>query len=341
MQRQVKLFGIVLLFLLLINVKNYGQEKLTVKLNNQSTNGMGLMLQSGKLLIPTQAIGNWFGVEKDWGSANAIPLETVTKALGIAYVWDEATGCLELYETFNYKGMQISFEASKESLEVLLGEPSLVMHDGVYDVYFYYEDYANVLVLYLKEERLYGFCTVAEQFTFRGISYGDVTAQTSRGLKLITDSGEQDQVVGMGYQIAKSGAISEDYIKVNERIIAELTNGFRIQHNKKALTYDEQLADVARAHCVDMAQKDYVAHVNLEGLDPYDRIKQAGIRTNSVGENIAGGVPTALENFGLWINSPGHRKNLLNQTGSIGVGGVYEPESTYRYYYTQNFAVIR
>lgn len=146
-----------------------------------------------------------------------------------------------------------------------------------------------------------------------------------------------------------------------EQAIFALTNQERQAQGLPALQWDSRLASIARAHSQDMATNDYMSHTNLRGQDPTARAVAAGYdvrrslgggwTTSGIGENI-GMMPTgnvvghgyvnndpesvARAMVQAWMNSPGHRENILRtQYARIGVGVAYD--GTLYYYGTQNF----
>lgn len=129
-----------------------------------------------------------------------------------------------------------------------------------------------------------------------------------------------------------SGSVSfEDEVVV-------LTNQERVANSLHVLSQDAKLTISARGHAADMAVNDYFDHTGLDGSSPFDRITDAGYVWNSAGENIAAGYSTPTEVVNGWMNSPGHRANILNSTFcDIGVGYAFEASSTYYSYWVQNF----
>ncbi len=104
------------------------------------------------------------------------------------------------------------------------------------------------------------------------------------------------------------------------------------------LAWDDRLGLAARGHAEDMAFQNYFSHVSLDGRTPGDRITAAGYSWNACGENIAAGQMTPEEVMASWMNSAGHRANILTNTFcDIGVGYAYAPSSSYRTYWVQNF----
>lgn len=83
---------------------------------------------------------------------------------------------------------------------------------------------------------------------------------------------------------------------------------------------DEPLRQVGRAHSLDMFQRGYFSHYTPEGKDPFDRMDAAGIVYQEAGENLALAPTLQAAHTGL-MNSPGHRKNILNgHFHKLGIG---------------------
>jgi uncharacterized protein YkwD len=144
-----------------------------------------------------------------------------------------------------------------------------------------------------------------------------------------------------------------------ETMVFHEVNEERKKRGLKILNSDSKIAEMARLHSLDMANRSYFSHVNPEGEDPTMRAKRHGIETETqrgsiimvgIGENI-GMMPTGnVEGNGYvsssndvadammkgWMNSPGHRANILESDYNvIGVGVAYNGYGTY--YLTQDF----
>jgi uncharacterized protein YkwD len=107
----------------------------------------------------------------------------------------------------------------------------------------------------------------------------------------------------------------------------DLVNQERTSMGLVALVMDPELVDVARAHADDMFRRGYFSHDTPEGVDPFERMKQAGIVFGLAGENLALAPTLDIAHNGL-MNSPGHRANILKdgfRKVGIGVldGGIY------------------
>lgn len=106
-----------------------------------------------------------------------------------------------------------------------------------------------------------------------------------------------------------------------ESQVFTLLNQVRAQNGRGALKCDPQASKVARGHSQDMCNRGYFSHTSLDGKAPWDRLKAGGVQFNSAGENIAMGYsnPQAVHNG--WMNSPGHRQNMLGSSwGRVGIG---------------------
>jgi uncharacterized protein YkwD len=145
-----------------------------------------------------------------------------------------------------------------------------------------------------------------------------------------------------------------------ELVVFRLTNEERAKQGIAPLVGDDALAVVARDHSTDMAEHHFFSHTNLQGEGPTERAERHGypIRKDlgggwyaeGIGENI-NQMPTGnVVGYGYvnndaesvariqikaWMESPGHRENILKgQYTNLGVGTAYD--GTY-YYTTQNF----
>lgn len=121
-----------------------------------------------------------------------------------------------------------------------------------------------------------------------------------------------------------------------ETKVLGLVNNERAKNGLSALTLDSSLSTVARNHSYDMAKNNFFDHTNLSGQSPFDRLKAAGISYSSAGENIAAGQSTPQEVVNAWMNSSGHRANILNVNYTkMGVG--YYNGGSRTHYWTQLF----
>ena len=120
-----------------------------------------------------------------------------------------------------------------------------------------------------------------------------------------------------------------------EKTIFDLANVFRVAHDQDILKWHEPLADVARKHSQDMSDRSFFSHTNPSGYTPFDRILADGIDYHYAAENIAAGYTSAFSAHSGWVNSPGHRDNLLRSIEYLGVGVYIGGE--FVNYFTQDF----
>jgi uncharacterized protein YkwD len=154
----------------------------------------------------------------------------------------------------------------------------------------------------------------------------------------------------------------ENHARVNlgsqEQDIVEITNSERWNNGMRApLKQVSNLHNSADGHSEEMARDDFFAHCDLDtGLSPFQRMQNAGYQYSYAGENIAAGNSTASATMNQWMNSSGHRSNILSTNfREIGVGYEYSNDGQvdrrdqdgncvqdatggpYYYYWTQNF----
>ncbi|MFH9089446.1 sigma-70 family RNA polymerase sigma factor [Streptomyces sp. NPDC017673] len=103
--------------------------------------------------------------------------------------------------------------------------------------------------------------------------------------------------------------------------VVALVNKERAAAGCGPVTEDPQLDKAAQGHSDDMAARGYFDHTDPDGAGPGERITAAGYRWSTYGENIAKGQQTPQAVMDSWMNSPGHRANILNCAfKNIGVG---------------------
>ncbi|MEV0620639.1 CAP domain-containing protein [Nonomuraea sp. NPDC050404] len=123
-----------------------------------------------------------------------------------------------------------------------------------------------------------------------------------------------------------------------ENEVVRLVNAERAKGGCGAVKHDPQLYDAARGHSADMAAKNYFSHTSQDGRSFMDRIKAAGFTGGSGwAENIAKGQTSPTSVMNSWMNSPGHKTNIMNcKYNLIGVGAVKDSRGAI--YWTQDFA---
>lgn len=142
--------------------------------------------------------------------------------------------------------------------------------------------------------------------------FGEAVART---LNLLTVQPESNERVDLPYKVTTSHPRPD-----LEAAMLNLVNQERSKAGLKPLSADPELTVVARAHSTDMFVHGYFAHDTPEGVDPFERMKQAHVRFLTAGENLALAPTLQIAHTGL-MNSPGHRANILNKDfGRVGIG---------------------
>ncbi|MEI3162712.1 MAG: CAP domain-containing protein [Lachnospirales bacterium] len=110
--------------------------------------------------------------------------------------------------------------------------------------------------------------------------------------------------------------------------LLNLVNKARNENGLSSLTLNSSLSNVAQKKAEDMKNNNYFSHTSPTYGSPFDMIKSFGINYKTAGENIAKGQKTAEEVFNAWMNSSGHRANILNKNFTqMGIG--YTSGNTY------------
>ncbi|MEU1895095.1 CAP domain-containing protein [Streptomyces pristinaespiralis] len=119
-----------------------------------------------------------------------------------------------------------------------------------------------------------------------------------------------------------------------EAAVIDMVNEERAKVGCSPMKASGALSDLARAHSKDMAARGFFDHTNPDGETPWDRAEQAGV-SNLGGENIARGQADAEAVMNSWMNSEGHRANILNcDFTTLGVGADMADGGPW---WTQNF----
>ncbi len=134
--------------------------------------------------------------------------------------------------------------------------------------------------------------------------------------------------------VLKGGASKSSF----EEKVVDLTNKRRISNGLAPLTLNTQLTLASRRHSRNMATQNFFSHTGLDGSTPSDRAADAGYGLGA-GENILAGLQSPKDVVDGWMNSPGHRANILNADYTeIGLGYFANSGSQYTHYWTQMFS---
>ncbi|MCE7794729.1 CAP domain-containing protein [Salipaludibacillus sp. CUR1] len=131
------------------------------------------------------------------------------------------------------------------------------------------------------------------------------------------------------------GEEAEEWESGQARQILDLSNTIRQQHDKPLLSWHEGAAETAYGHSKEMYEEEYFSHTSPEAGSLGDRLNSNEVVYSLAGENIAAQYTDAIGAVQGWLNSEGHRVNLLNDDFThLGVG-------VHQTFYTQNFITPR
>ena len=147
------------------------------------------------------------------------------------------------------------------------------------------------------------------------------------------DSDVLTKKTGMTYE--EEQAYKNDRNNFAEQVVT-LVNRIRVANGLNKLTTYDKLTEVAQVRAKEIEIS--YSHTRPDGTKCFTALDEAGLRTVTAGENIAKGYSTPERVVDAWMNSPGHRANILNPSYTmIGVGYVYDPYTTDANYWTQVF----
>ncbi|MDF2889996.1 MAG: hypothetical protein K0R80_363 [Clostridia bacterium] len=184
-------------------------------------------------------------------------------------------------------------------------------------------------------------CVVSAQETVTyTVQYGDsmwkIAVKYQVGVSEIISSNPQISNPNLIYPGQKLTVPTMQGIKALESEVVRLVNIERSKQGLQPLKENWELSRVARYKSADMASKNYFAHESPTYGSPFRMMESFGIKYSSAGENIAYGQKTPQQVMTAWMNSPGHRSNIMSPSFSqIGVG--YATNKNGVPYWTQMF----
>ena len=241
---------------------------------------------------------------------------------------------------------------TESALRAAAGAPDETLK-GIWGITWYLYgtgNYANFFMAGISENQVVALCAAGSSCYYAGIRIGELSAASTSMVKngsasavveCFTDENDSSRLhcVSM-YDF--SDETEADYSAANlaaeSKIDFHLVNAFRNLNGKRALVWSSKTAAAALAHSADMSANNYFSHDSQDGRKFSERLTAAGIAWTSCGENIAAGNSDAVHAHSAWVNSSGHRKNLLGDNYSyMGTGASYSEGSDYKRYYTEDF----
>ena len=270
------------------------------------------------------------GVDANGTFAEAAPMTRGSAAVVLCRLFDmkQAGGIKpRVVEKIVLDGIALS--ATLTEVTEILGEPEAtydydndngttimkVYHDGSYNSFF--------LVGYVSDTVKYVYSAGSEHTI-------DGSSSTAKKTEY-TDKNDGDEIYAVS--LAETGFAARCTNEVNsEKLVFELTNAFRVQNGVSALLWDEALGMAAHDHSQNMFDHGKLTHDGLgtsAGLNFSARATAAGYTGFAAGENCSMGHYTPFGFVNSWVNSAGHRSNMLNtlhQHMGTGVVGNYSTQ---------------
>ncbi|ETI52463.1 hypothetical protein F441_04371 [Phytophthora nicotianae CJ01A1] len=131
--------------------------------------------------------------------------------------------------------------------------------------------------------------------------------------------------------------VSSETTDVYSALLARV-NKERAANGLPSLCASAKLQKAAQRQSEDMAANDFLHHVGSDGSTVPSRISEAGYKYKSIAENVAGGQADAEAVVVTWMNSTGHRMNILGDYTHFGAGYTFNPDGMYTHYWAQEFA---
>lgn len=170
----------------------------------------------------------------------------------------------------------------------------------------------------------------------RGDTMWKIAVRYQIGVSELIQANPQIKNPNLIYPGQKINIPSIDDVKALENEVIRLTNIERSKAGLPALKANWELSRVARYKSQDMVNKNYFSHQSPTYGSPFQMMESFGIRFTAAGENIAYGQRNPEEVVRAWMNSPGHRANILSSSYTeIGVGVAKKSNGTL--YWTQMF----
>ena len=118
-------------------------------------------------------------------------------------------------------------------------------------------------------------------------------------------------------------------------------NQVRKEHNLAPVAANRLLARAAALHTSDIARNDLFGHRGSDGSRLEDRLQRVGFKFRLAAENVAGGLKSPEATVDAWMDSTGHRRNLLNPNMCrVGIGYTFVPDDTGRVTYKHYWTVV-
>lgn len=140
-------------------------------------------------------------------------------------------------------------------------------------------------------------------------------------------------LASVAFAVLGSQAVASNACRTPENVdamaaeIARGLNASRRANGQGTLDFNRKLGQAAMTHACDMAVNDFFGHQGSDGSNSQRRVRAAGYRDCLVAENLAWGYPRSEQIINGWMNSPGHRSNMLHpRAQEFGIGITVGPK---------------
>jgi len=298
-----------------------------------------------------------------------VPIRYGAEAFGFLVEWigGDGIGTVQIWSTLasdgalsdneiNVGGKTVWIGQKEEQLVLSFGYPDRV-DESAYGMqwYVYNQDYTEFVMVGIRNQRVRGFFSNSISFELRGgLGYGAakqaVEAAGYRGtMEFWFDPHDDDKLFAVLCMDVFPGIIEQHalfyqnpelLLRTYDIECFDITNAFRVANGKPAVRYHEHAARVALAYARDMADRNFMDHIDPEGRNPLDRLEAQGIYAYRVSENLAGGFNNAMYAVKAWVESESHRQGMLEENQYLGVGAHYRSTSRYGFYFVQKFITL-
>eukprot|EP00644_Phytophthora_capsici_P001724 jgi/Phyca11/15545/fgenesh1_pg.PHYCAscaffold_14_\ len=135
-----------------------------------------------------------------------------------------------------------------------------------------------------------------------------------------------------------NGASEAANLRQVQRNLGGATYAQSDDYSSAMLAVEAAEQNAAQCHSDDQAKNNFMAHDGSDGSTMSKRVTDAGYQWNAVAENVAAGQVDVDAVMESWMNSPGHRANILGADYTMfGTAYAYNADSTYKHYWTQDF----
>lgn len=204
-------------------------------------------------------------------------------------------------KTLTYNG-QFALNSTKDAVRAVLGKPMSYIRQG-----------NTIFILNTPKQKDY--FPVGDNYVI--VYYDTVKDGKVTSIQIVPKALEDSAYLS-------HPALTADLEAAYQRLSVDLINAIRVRSGLRALKTDNLDTKLAVSRSQDMRDRNYFSHYTPQKVSPFTQAKRMGIKYKSMGENIAFGNHNAIITHEAFMNSSGHRKNVLKSVYTkIGAGVAY------------------